>query len=1169
MKRVSLGILAAFPLLLMSLAGALYWLLASEPGLRWLVRAIHAQLPGFTVEDAQGSLLGGFVVRGLSYRDAATEARLERLEVRWEPRALWQRRLHIHAVRAEGVQLTRLGAASAEPPSWPQWKLPLAVAVDQLQLSEVLVRGAAGAEPLRIERLEAAAAVDQERLRLARFQLVLPELALGLAGAVGLSGERRVDLTTDWRLTLAGRPELRGSGTLAGDPARLYLQQRLQAPVAAELAVELRNPLGAPAWTLQLTVPRFLPTALDPALKPWPLELRLEGQGTATEAAVTGTMAATIAELGGELGGRLRARWQAPDQVTVETLALSLPRTGTEWVLDGTARKLGDNPQLNLTARWRNLLWPPDPKAPWRSPEGRLTVVGSLRDLRFELRGLLRERPVEAGGTVGIASDRVRFQGVRVRGAGTALALEGELGPQLELSWTLRAEDLGLWLPGAQGFLDTHGRLKGSREAPSVAAELRARGLALGDNGVAALQLHLSAGAAADAPFAFELTADRLRAAGQRADAHLWGRGTRADHRLAGQITASTPAVGLVLQAQGGWRDRAWAGTVQRVDFALPSAGRWFLARPAALRLGPAGGELGSACWQSGEGAACLRGRWSAAGSWEGGAELSHLSLARFQSLWPPRTTVAGTLNATARLSGRGQRVEAGRLSLEVADAALTYQAGPQQTLRFQPAPLSLRASLSERGGELNGVAEQPGLAALRAQLTLAGPVQLDRLERAPLAGELTLRLSTLAVLAPWVQELSNLKGSLEGRLGLSGSLAAPALELQAQVPDAGFTVPRLGIEVRRLQLTARSPAPDQLQVQGRAQSGAGELILEGGGTLSDAAGWPLHLSLKGDRFLAADLPEAKVYLSPDLSLSHAAGKLALTGTVTIPEAKLQIPEQQGAVKPSEDVVLVGGAAPERGVPLETRLDVVLGPAVQVQGFGFQGRTDGHLLIEQAPNGPVLGTGQVAIHDGKYALYGIELAIDDGRVLFAHSPVDNPSLDIRATRRAENVLAGVKVQGTLKKPAVTLFSDTPMSQTDILAYLLTGKPLGMTSQQEGGLLQSAAVGLGGSAGSFLAREVSNRLGLGEFVDISVGSAAATGPFSTRATAVGATPTQTAQNTSLFLGKYLTPRLYVQYGVGLLHNSNVFRLRYRLSRRWYVQTETGEYNGGDLLYQWEK
>jgi len=56
---------------------------------------------------------------------------------------------------------------------------------------------------------------------------------------------------------------------------------------------------------------------------------------------------------------------------------------------------------------------------------------------------------------------------------------------------------------------------------------------------------------------------------------------------------------------------------------------------------------------------------------------------------------------------------------------------------------------------------------------------------------------------------------------------------------------------------------------------------------------------------------------------------------------------------------------------------------------------------------------------------------------------------------------------------------------------------------------------------------------------------------------------------LVLGKYLSPGLYVSYGIGLFDGSNVLRMRYELSERLTLETETGIQSGVDLRYTLER
>ena len=57
--------------------------------------------------------------------------------------------------------------------------------------------------------------------------------------------------------------------------------------------------------------------------------------------------------------------------------------------------------------------------------------------------------------------------------------------------------------------------------------------------------------------------------------------------------------------------------------------------------------------------------------------------------------------------------------------------------------------------------------------------------------------------------------------------------------------------------------------------------------------------------------------------------------------------------------------------------------------------------------------------------------------------------------------------------------------------------------------------------------------------------------------------------SVVLGKYLSPRLYVRYGVGLAGDAGSFLMRYELTEHLRLESETGEASGADLLYEIER
>ena len=68
---------------------------------------------------------------------------------------------------------------------------------------------------------------------------------------------------------------------------------------------------------------------------------------------------------------------------------------------------------------------------------------------------------------------------------------------------------------------------------------------------------------------------------------------------------------------------------------------------------------------------------------------------------------------------------------------------------------------------------------------------------------------------------------------------------------------------------------------------------------------------------------------------------------------------------------------------------------------------------------------------------------------------------------------------------------------------------------------------------------------------------------------GVAPTKSAGGQStLTVGKYLTPKLYLSYGRSLVSGGNLFQLRYDVLKHWQIETQNGSESGADLYYKLE-
>ena len=268
-----------------------------------------------------------------------------------------------------------------------------------------------------------------------------------------------------------------------------------------------------------------------------------------------------------------------------------------------------------------------------------------------------------------------------------------------------------------------------------------------------------------------------------------------------------------------------------------------------------------------------------------------------------------------------------------------------------------------------------------------------------------------------------------------------------------------------------------------------------------------------------------------------------------LPYARLQPRDISTAAKVSSDTVVIGMEKPaEERWLVTTRVNVILGDRVTFFGFGFEGRLGGRLRIDDAPGELSVGTGEILIPEGRYRAYGQRLDIENGRLLFTGSALDNPGLDVRAIRRVNDIVVGLQLRGRVKQPELELFSIPPMGQTDTLSYLILGRPMEGASESEGELVAKAALALGLAGGDTIARRIGDQFGLDE---------------------VRVESSDDGDQASLVVGRYLSPRLYVSYGVGLIESINSLRLRYELTQNWKVEAESGEDHGADLLFSIER
>ncbi|MBJ6985186.1 translocation/assembly module TamB domain-containing protein [Luteimonas sp. MC1750] len=790
--------------------------------------------------------------------------------------------------------------------------------------------------------------------------------------------------------------------------------------------------------------------------------------------------------------------------------------------------------------------------------DGRLATTGSTRDdggldLRVDadaLGGQLRGRRL--GGRAGFAmrgaapggTGVAAFEGEAALSVGQSrIDASGRVDDRLDIQASLAPLRLDDLLPGAAGRIEGQVTVAGGRDSPDVRADLAGSGLRYADYTADRLQLrgHLpwrGGGGTLDVDAAgiqAGIALDTLSVQARGAVEDL-----RLDARAAGGIGTASLS-GSARRANGLWR-----GTLDSLQAAPALGASWQLGSAANVAQTAGGGfTLAPACLASDVG-----GRLCASADWprQGLAiDGQALPLALVGPYLPTQDSgrpwfLDGSLDIDARLRPAGNAWQ-GHVNVASGNGALRTSARSRRDV------LSYSGLALEAVFDANRIDASLGLG-FNGNGRITARLRTGWDAYAPLEGQLTAATSELTWLELFSPDIVSPTGRLDADVALSGTRAAPALGGYATLSDFAAELPALAIAIVDGQARLDALPDGNARISGSLGTGGdGRLAIDGSlGWRSEGA--PLQLRVSGRDVLVSDTRDLRAVASPDIEVRYAAGlPLQVTGRVLVPSARMDLERLSDGVSASPDVVVLDPVDPEEGpsLPMELDLTLAMGDDVSMNGFGLEGALTGELRVVSRAGREMTGHGLLEV-GGRYEAYGQELAITRGRLSWSNTPVSDPLLDIRAERRVGDVTAGIDVSGRASAPRAQVWTDPSSDESEALALLALGRPLSSLSGRQASDLDAASAALN-AGGSLLAGQIGKRIGLDD---------------------AGVMESRTLGGSVFGIGKQLSPRLYVGFGVSLLGSGQVLTLKYLLRKGFDVEIESSSLESrGSINYRHER
>jgi translocation and assembly module TamB len=773
--------------------------------------------------------------------------------------------------------------------------------------------------------------------------------------------------------------------------------------------------------------------------------------------------------------------------------------------------------------------------------------------------GTLFGRALQGSGGLSHRDGTFELREVRVTNDASRLLVNGRWGETIDLDWDADLQSLALIGKGWSGRLISQGKATGTATAPIVVGTLTVNDARIEDNYAERL--------IADVDIDFGGTRDSdvdVQARDVTAGGILFHRigvtlqGPLSEHRLGAEVISlgddrrRIPGFTARMSATGSLdlAARHWQGELAETEFTYPD-GNATLLQPAAINLSPQSIRVAPICLSAGESRLCAEGDWTERPrSWRAIYSAQDWPLKRVLTSLLGWREFDGAVQASGWVTQEPGERWIGGTTILLDNPTLDIPRNKFRSERIHLGggrldayvePDQLRASVDMNLGEQTRV---------EGSVTAPRPPDVPMLEL-PITGSFQGESAELNALPLFVPEIDYSTGRLSTLVKIHGTLGQPRFDGDFSVRDGRFELYRTNLVLSDATLDGRFIG-DELTFDGSGNMATGAVKLSGRFT------WPEgvmtgKMRLSGDQLRLADTPEYRVIASPDITLTAGANGILVDGQVLIPTAKIAPKDLGSSVSTSPDERIVGleeeDDKPSTTERLESRVKIVLGNDVRVDAFGLKAKLGGDVTVMTKPGDVARGLGAINVVEGQYKAFGQDVSITRGRLSYDNTPLTEPLLDLVAQRRidAEDVTVSVNVRGSLDRPFITISSEPAMSSNEALSYLLTGRSIDTLQSGEAASVDTAAQSLAISGGGLLLGGLGSRLGLDEVSVEQTGT----------------------DDTSVVLGKYLSPKLFISYGISVTEAINTIKLRYTLNEKWFLRAEAGLDQSADVEYRIER
>jgi translocation and assembly module TamB len=1169
MKRLFKWLLILLLLLLLLVAAALgvSWVLAgTDGGFRFATRQLDERIEGLQISEPDGNLSHGISTREISFGNAAMSVQARGIDAAWRAGCLLRAafcldRLVVNELVIETFAADEPEARSIGDIALPTIKLPIDLTATDILIKTLRFQPPGDAPVQELTDVSLSATTQGNRLHIDTLSTQYQNYTVSARGDMQLKGDYPLDMVVNLDAqNVVDEQDLTGTVTLGGSLREL----QIAADVKGAVNVHLQGRLQA----LKQKLPATLTLASTAA--GWPLDTMTQVKATDVSLVIDGNMDDYRISLDTHLGGEQIPDTQLSLAGFVNPQRLLLPDLSILTLQGAITGDAAVSFQDKIT--WLSNLTIKNINPAVKYPDitgqlnGRIKANGSVENGQWtltvdhaEIDGVIRQYPLKLDVVVSKSlDDEWLVDTLTLENGNNNVAINGRISDTWDLQAKLKLPQLqNLW-PGLAGGFDADINMAGKLANPDIDLQAAATVVKFNDLLVQNLSMQATIDQAALRNSKLILSASQINSGTQKINnATITLDGTRAEHRL--KLFADGPQKTSVdLLATGGLdQQNNWLGKLQQVTLEIP-AHKITLRKPTTLAWKAADKKFSvdPHCWVSLESSICLQNQVLAEASGHAEIALEAYALERLNLFLPANSTLKGTLSTDATvLWGKEQPGGFNVLLKSAIDAGSVSVTDDNDTPAvFDYNTLTLDADINASRIDTRLTVSSTSMGDATVSFSL-DPADEDK----SIEGQVDMTGFDISFVQAFVPQFDEISGIINASGKIDGSLTDPRFNGEIVLENPVVRADILPLEIVGGQITTvvkgkRAFLDGELDT-GVSAAGDGRLVLEGSANWQQV-NWRADVMLDGENLSIVLDPVVESAVFPRLQVSAQPGQLRVTGNIDIPSARIEVADiPKGAVNLSDDVIIIEdieltrartAAVSANKLNLIVAVDVSLGDDVDLSAYGLTASLTGDMNVAiKGPNPPQLG-GEIKVYEGIFKQYGQNLKAD-GQVLFI-GPVDQSRLDIKAIRDidGEDRVAGLHIQGNVGAPEINLFTEpADKPQESILSYIVLGRDIGDTSDQNANLLASAALALTVKGGRTIGSDVAESLGIEEFALETSGQ---------------------GDDTQLVVSGRLNDRLLLRYGHNVFESGvPTLYLRYDITRKLYLEAAQGAEKAVDLFY----